>query len=252
MPGSVQSVERAAAVVRLLARRSTPLAIGEIAGSLGLAKATAHGIVRTLVQVDFVEQDGSSGKYRIGAALLHLGAGYVDVNQLRSLAMNWADALAARSGETVHIATPAEGGVLVVHHVFRPDDTAQSLEIGTVLPAHATALGKVLLAHDDGLAVSVAGGEPVSYTRRTLAPAELERSLAAVRETGVSVDVEEFRPGQAGIACPVRSAGGLVVGAVGISGALERLCDGQSRPRQGLVRQVRDTATAITRALCGS
>src|SRR5699024_5509277 len=143
---SVQSVERAAAVLRLLARRSTPLGIGEIAASLGLAKATAHGIVRTLLRVDFIEQDSDSSKYRLGTALLHLGAGYVDVNELRSRAMNWADALAGRSGETVRIATPAEGGVLVVHHVFRPDDTAQSLEVGAVLPAHATALGKALLA----------------------------------------------------------------------------------------------------------
>src|SRR5699024_1356683 len=115
----------------------------------------------------------------LGTALLHLGAGYVDVNELRSRAMNWTDALAARSGETVRIATPAEGGVLVVHHVFRPDDTAQSLEIGAVLPAHATALGKALLAHDNGLVVSVRNAEPASFTRRTLASADLERALAA-------------------------------------------------------------------------
>lgn len=250
MPGSVQSVERAAAMLRLLARRSTALPIGEIAKSLGLPKATAHGIARTLVQVGFVEQDGESGGYRVGRSLLDLGAGYVDVNELRSRSMNWADALAARSGEAVHIATPAEGGVLVVHHVFRPDDTAQVLEIGTVLPAHATALGKVLLAHDDALAASVRDAGHTMFTRGTLSPAELKHALAAVRDEGIATEVGEFRPASAGIAAPVRTAGGLVVGAVGVSGAIQRLCDARSRPREAPVAQVRDTATAITRALC--
>lgn len=237
-------------MLRLLARRSAPLGVGEIATSLGLAKGTAHGILRTLHEVGFVEQENANGKYRLGATLLHLGASYLDVNELRSRAMNWADALAGRSGEAVHIATPAEGGVLVVHHVFRPDDTVQSLEIGTVLPAHATALGKVLLAHDKGLVLSLRQAEPTAFTRRTLTGTrELDRELAGIRESGWAAEVEEFAPGQAAIAAPVRSPGGLVVGAVGVSGPLEHICGARSGPRPGLVQQVRDTATAITRAL---
>ena len=94
--------------------------------SLGLAQGTTHGILRTLQRVGFVEQDKESGKYQLGATLLHLGTSYLDVNELRSRAINWADALAARSGEAVRIGTPLERQVLVVHHVFRPDDTLQA------------------------------------------------------------------------------------------------------------------------------
>ena len=107
MPGPVQSIERAAAILRLLARGSGRLGVGEIATSLGLAKGTTHGILRTLQRVGFVEQDQSSGKYQLGATLLHLGTSYLDVNELRSRAINWADALASRSGEAVRIGTPA-------------------------------------------------------------------------------------------------------------------------------------------------
>ena len=63
MPGPIQSIERAAAVLRLLARGSGPMAVGEIAAALDLAKPTAHGILRTLLGVGFVDQDPATGRY---------------------------------------------------------------------------------------------------------------------------------------------------------------------------------------------
>jgi DNA-binding IclR family transcriptional regulator len=141
MPGPVQSIERAAAILRLLARRSGRLGLSDVAGSLGLARGTAHGILRTLQLVGFVEQDKESGKYQLGAALLHLGTSYLDVNELRSRSINWADPLAARTGEAVRLGTLLDRQVLVVHHVFRPDDTLQVLDVGALLPAHASAMG---------------------------------------------------------------------------------------------------------------
>ena len=91
-----------------------------------------HGILRTLAHVGFVEQDEESGKYQLGAALLHMGSSYLDGNELRTRALNWSDSLAARSGESVRIGTLHEGKVLVVHHVFRPDDSRQALEVGAL------------------------------------------------------------------------------------------------------------------------
>jgi DNA-binding IclR family transcriptional regulator len=185
MPGPVQSIERAAAILRLLAGSSGRLGVGEIAQSLGLARGTAHGILRTLERVGFVEQDQATGKYQLGAALLHLGTSYLDVNELRSRAINWADALAARSGEAVRIGTLLDGQVLVVHHVFRPDDTLQAMDVGSLLPLHATALGKALLAHDANAAACVRDAELESYTRRTVNDhRQLARALTRVRAGG--------------------------------------------------------------------
>ncbi|MCE7010989.1 IclR family transcriptional regulator [Kibdelosporangium philippinense] len=253
MPGPIQSIERAAAILRLLARGSGRLGIGEIAESLELAKGTAHGILRTLQGVGFVEQDKDSGKYQLGAALLHLGTSYLDVNELRSRAINWADALAARSGEAVRIGAPYEGRVLVVHHVFRPDDSLQTLDVGALLPLHATALGKVLLAYDTSLVASLRGSELESYTRRTLAsPTAVKRALASVREAGWASELGEMTPGEAGIAAPIRGHGGIVVGALGISGAAERLCDPDGNPKATLLTYVRDAARAVSRDLGAS
>ncbi len=146
MPGRIQSIERAAAILRLLSGRSRRLGVAELAGELSLPKGTVHGILRTLQAVGFVEQDSDSGKYQLGAALLHMGSSYLDGNELRTRALNWADALATQSGESVRIGTLHENQVLIVHHVFRPDDSRQALEVGSLVPAHASALGKALLA----------------------------------------------------------------------------------------------------------
>ncbi|MDQ0376038.1 IclR family transcriptional regulator [Amycolatopsis thermophila] len=253
MPGPIQSIERAAAMLRLLARGSGRLGVAEIAESLELAKGTAHGILRTLAGVGFVEQDRDTGKYQLGAALLHLGTSYLDVNELRSRAINWADALAARSGETVRIGAPLDGRVLVVHHVFRPDDTPQTLDVGALLPPHATALGKVLLAYDAALAASWRSGEPESYTRRTLVtPAAIKHALAEVRRAGWAGERGELVPGEAGIAAPIRGHGGIVVGAIGVSGAEDRICEPGGSPKPRLLAYVRDAARAVSRDLVAS
>ena len=96
---SIQSIERAAAILRLLSGPSRRMGVVEIAGELGLAKATAHGILRTLAQVGFVEQDPESSKYQLGAALSHIGSSYLDGNELRTRALNWSDSLASRTNE---------------------------------------------------------------------------------------------------------------------------------------------------------
>ena len=110
------------------------MGVVELAGALELPKGTVHGILRTLRDVGFVEQDPDSGKYQLGAALLHMGSSYLDGNELRTRALNWSDALASRTGESVRIGTLHEGRVLVVHHVFRPDDSRQALEVGACCP----------------------------------------------------------------------------------------------------------------------
>jgi DNA-binding IclR family transcriptional regulator len=249
MPGSVQSIERAAAILRLLGGAPGPLGVSEIAEALGLAKATAHGLLRTLHRVGFVGQDGTGGKYRLGSALLDLGGGPLDLNELRSHAINWADPLAARTGESVRIGALQGGVVIVVHHVFRPDDTQQKLDVGSSLPAHATALGKALLAYAPNASVVLAKGLP-PYSHRTITDAPtLRTDLEQVRARGWAVEVEEMTVGQAGIAVPIRGHGGLVVGAIGVSGAVDRICDGGLRPRSALVNRVREAARAVSRDL---
>jgi DNA-binding IclR family transcriptional regulator len=248
VPGHIQSIERAAAILRLLSGRRR-LGVGELAGELGLPKGTVHGILRTLVLVGFVEQDADSGKYQLGAALLHMGSSYLDGNELRARALNWSDSLAARSMESVRIGTLHDRQVLVVHHVFRPDNSRQALDVGALLPAHSTALGKVLLAHHRYVALELMADELPAFTAATITePARLREELEAVRERGWAADMEELLEGQTSIAAPIQDRRGLTVGAIGIIGPVQRLAP-DGRPQPELVDHVRQAARAVSRDL---
>jgi DNA-binding IclR family transcriptional regulator len=249
VPGTIQSIERAAAILRLLSGRSRRLGVGELAGELGLPKGTVHGILRTLQLVGFVEQDAESGKYQLGAALLHMGSSYLDGNELRTRALNWADSLAARSNESVRIGTLHEGQALVVHHVFRPDNSRQALEVGALLPGYATALGKVLLAHNPYATEAVIDAGLSPFTPATVVePHALRDELNEVRVRGWAADVEELVEGEVSLAAPIQDRRGATVGAIGISGPIERLANSEG-PRSELISYVRESARAVSRDL---
>ena len=249
MPGSIQSIERAAAILRLLSGRSRRLGVGELAGELGLPKGTVHGILRTLQLVGFVEQDAESGKYQLGAALLHMGSSYLDGNELRTRALNWSDSLAARANESVRIGTLHESRILIVHHVFRPDDSRQALEVGALVPAHATAMGKMLLASSDYALEEVASAGLPRFTDATITdPDALRAELEEVRRHGWAAEREELVAGEVSIAAPISDRRGATVGAIGISGPVERLFEAGGA-RSELVSYVREAARAISRDL---
>jgi DNA-binding IclR family transcriptional regulator len=248
VPGTIQSIERAAAVLRVLGSAPGPLKLAEISAVLQLPKGTTHGILRTLVEVGFVEQDRETGWYRLGGGLAELGSGQVDRNELRARSMNWADPLASRTHEAVRVGVLVGDEVCVVHYVFRPDYTVQHADVDALLPAHATALGKVLLSHSPRSLPSA--GRLTSYTARTITdPARLTIELNRTRARGFGVETGEHLPDHASIAAPIFGPGGLLAGAVSIHGDLDRLCDATGTARPGLVSQVRDCARAITREI---
>src|ERR1700736_6908280 len=94
---TIQSIDRAAAILRLLASGPRRLGVSELADRLGLARPTVHGLLQTLLTNGFVEQDRHSDKYQLGAGLLQLGYSYLDLNELRSRSILYADRLAARA-----------------------------------------------------------------------------------------------------------------------------------------------------------
>src|ERR1700729_1537722 len=249
MPGHIQSIERAAAILRLLSGRSLRLGVAELAGEVVLPKGAVFGILKTLRDVGFVEQDRDSGKYQLGPARLHMGSSYLDGNELRARALNWPDALATRSGESVRIGTLHENQVLIVHHVFRPDDTRQALEVGSLLPAHATALGKALLANHDYIAAELAGRSLASFTPATVTDIyRFRQELEEITKRGWASDVGELFHGFASIAAPIEDRRRVTVGAMGIAGPIERLCNDR-RPRPEYVDYVMESARAVSREL---
>src|SRR5438132_1141326 len=142
----IQSVQRAAQILAVLGSGTPRLGVTEIADRVGLAKPTVHGLLRTLEAHDLVAQDPDTGKYSLGPGVLQLGNAYLDGSELRARALRWAESLAQRAGEAVWVATLSGSRVIVLHHVFRPDNTVQILEVGAAIPWHACALGHAIVA----------------------------------------------------------------------------------------------------------
>ncbi|MFJ8309325.1 MULTISPECIES: IclR family transcriptional regulator [unclassified Streptomyces] len=249
MARNIQSLERAAAMLRLLAGGERRLGLSEVASAMGLAKGTAHGILRTLQAEGFVEQDPASGRYQLGAELLRLGNSYLDVHELRARALVWTDDLARSSGESVYVGVLHQQGVLIMHHVFRPDDSRQVLEVGAMQPLHSTALGKVLSAYDPVAHTEAVENAHEAFTPRTVTLAEdFEELLDLTRARGWASDIEETWDGVASVAAPIHDRRRMPVGAVGVTGAVERVCQG-GEVRPELVAAVRDCARAVSRDL---
>jgi len=247
----IQSIERAAAVLRLLTGHSRPRGLAELAAELQLPKGTVYGIVRTLEAVGFVEHDSESRRYQLGPALLHIGSSYLNGSELRRHALGWAYTLATQTGESVRIGTLHENLALIVHHVPAADEVLPMPEVGSLMPLHATALGKALLAHHPRLVAEIGGGPLTSRTATTITdPGRLRAQLGRIAERGWAADFGEFRSGVASIAAPIEAHDGAVVGAIAISGPTANICQGDA-PRAALVGYVMESARRISRQLGG-
>lgn len=235
----VQSVDRAVAVLELLASRGE-CGITEIAGELGVHKSTASRLVSVLEGRGLVEQLGQRGKYVIGFGMVRLAGSAIARMDLASVGQSVCQTLADRLGETVNIAI-LDGDVAINITQARGAAAISAQNwIGQRTPLHATSSGKVLLAHlDEQRRAEILAAPLFAYTRNTITdPAELATALAAVPVNGYAATFEELELGLHAVAVPVSGPGGTTVASISLSGPAFRV------PR----RKVPEIARALTTA----
>ncbi|GFM19521.1 MULTISPECIES: IclR family transcriptional regulator [Mycobacteriaceae] len=236
----IQAVDRALRILAVLGggRR---MSLGEISAAIDLAPSTVHGLVRTLLAHGMVQQEADSGRYRLGPATLRLGNVYLDTLELRSRVAIWAEGLARRTGCAVRTAVLLRDEVVVVAHEPRPDGTRQMPEVGIVIPAHASALGKALLAFSP----EALTGPLRSMTGDTITdPATLAEQLVEVRATGIASEVEEAILGECALAATVFDTTEQPAGAISLVVPAGRW----PLPTEA-VDALRDTARTVSREL---
>ena len=243
----IQSVQRAARILKELGSGTPRLGVTELSERLGLAKATTYGLLRALEAEGLVERDPDTGKYRLGATLLQLGNAFLDTHELRARSLLWADSLATQTGEAVRVGVIGGSNVLIVHHVFRPDDSAQLLEVGAAIPWNGSALGKAIVAYlEPARRTALLAGELPRLTGSTITePTALAAALADVVADGFAVEDQEGIVGEAEIAAAIFEQHGAVVGAIGIAGPVERLL--QDGPDEHLAAAVKQVARGLSR-----
>src|SRR5215475_3947408 len=230
----VAAVQRAIAILDELAAARTELGTNEIARRTGIN-------VSTLAGGGLVDHVRSTGRYRIGVGIARL-AGAVELD-IRSLARPHLEELAGHLGETTTLSVPGEHEAFTLDFAQSPLSVRSVAEVGRTSVAHATAVGKVFLAH---------GGTPPrgplkAYTKRTIVdPAVLEAELATARDRGWAQAVGEREKDLNAVAVPVLARDGKLAAILGVQGPAVRF---SPRAMRAAVAALREAAARISAAL---
>jgi len=195
--GGVQSIERAFAIAEEIARNREGIGLAELSKRVRLHNSTTFHLVKTMVQLGYVSQLADSRKYRIGRRMFTLAAGAMDEIELVSVATPVLEKLTRETGEYSHFAIRSGEQIVVVAKTAGTGIFQMVDRTGAVRPAHAAALGKVLLAalSPSQLERYLETCEFRKFTAKTIVERDaLLREIEEVRRKGVAFDDGEFDP----------------------------------------------------------
>jgi len=217
----IQSVNRALSLICLFTHGSTRIGITEFSRALGLPKPTVHGLVRTLKNQGFLQQDPQSRKYRLGLKIYELGsvlAGSLDINQRGA---GLAYQLAKQTGLVSRIAIWNLDSALLTVNIEPRSHLLFAHQIGPRIPAYCSALGKAMLAYLGPRElqgyIDRVNLKPLTANTITQKKALL-KEIEETRRRRYSMDREENLLGLACIGVPVFGSDGDLEGAMSLSG----------------------------------
>lgn len=218
-----------------------------MAHHLGVSASTAHRLARTLLDVGFVAQDHRTERYLLGPALIPLGRA-AEARSGFGLLRPDLEELATATGESVNLGVPQGTSVLVVLRVASPQPLRFEQEPGSLVPMHASAMGKALLAFTSPT-MRPRTRRLAPFTPSTITdPETLDAELAAVRTRGWAFNDEERNPGVRAVAVPILDERGDAVAAVAVQGPTLRITDDRL---DELAATVVASASSMARHLVG-
>lgn len=224
-PNELRSVGKALTLIGELVERES-IGVAQASRILAVAPSTAHRLLTTLVAHGFAMRSPElDGRYRLGPALVR-GLRHEAVSSLRvrEVAHPVLERIAARCGETAHLAVLDGLDAVGIDHVESPRAVVARHPNGTRMPPHATAVGQALLAFRPDVAEALIAEGLTHHTGETIEdPRALRRVLREVRRRGYAVNVRGWQAETAGVAAPVLDAAGRAVASVGISGPVSRV-----------------------------
>jgi IclR family pca regulon transcriptional regulator len=219
----IQSLERGLGMIRAFGPHAPEQTVSELAAKTGLTRATARRFLITLIELGYVESDGRV--FRLTPRVLELGYSFLSGLGFPDVALPHLERLVAEVDESSE-ASVLDGEDIV--YVVRVPSTAVvtvAINVGARMPAHATSMGKVLLAAlpDSQLDAYLARAKLRRYLPRTVTdPVELRTQLERVRAEGYAIVDQELEEGLVAVAAPVHGRGGSTIGAVNLSSHVVR------------------------------
>ena len=244
----IQSVQRAAAILRCFTQTDSDLGVVALSEQLSLHKSTVSRLLSTLQQEGFVEQNPETGKYRLGLGLITLAGIVLERIDLRQVANLYLTTLAEASQETVTIVVLDGSECMNIGGAASPRPIQFIGRIGRRTPAHCTAAGKVLLSYLSPQERQVILSKKLArFTKHTVIDLHsLDEALEQIRRQGYAIAHEEYEPDLSAIAAPVCDHTGHVCATVVISGPTYRVGPGKI---DAFVGPLLDTANKISAQL---
>jgi DNA-binding IclR family transcriptional regulator len=268
--GSVKSADRALVLLELFAAHlDDGLSLTDVSERTGWPKSSSLALLRTLHRRHFLETSASDGRYRLGPRVAVLGSQYLNNLSLSRDGGEVVREVARECDETTHLAVLRGTEVLYVAKEEGGGQMRMVSSVGRMIPAHATGVGKVLLAAlppEDLDRLYPPGVMLAAMTAKTVTDrAEFGRNLQAIRARGFALDEGESTIGIMCIAAPVLDVHAQVIAAISVSVPAPRftedripqlhriLMDGARRLslRMGCPVSVFDDAPGLTRGASG-
>ena len=201
MPRLIQSIERSAAILEIIAQEGGSAHLWQIAAISGIGKTTIHNILRTLDHLGYVQRRPGDMRYHLGGRILNLSRIVGDDDGLRTRMRPTLEAIAHASGATVYLGVPSGDEAVYLDIVGPHDPVVCASRLRRREALEGSAVGLVFLAFMPGL------GRRLRTTRAHALDAAVLNEIETVRIKGYALDLEAYRPGEHGVAVPWRENG---------------------------------------------
>ena len=252
-PDKVPTTLRALIVLEKVAEAGVPVTPTEVNQSLKLTKATIHRIFASLEEEGFIQRDIDGRSYAPSTRLRNLAFGVVSSVRLRTARRAVLNALAEKLGETCNIALPDRDGMIYLDRVETKWPLRIQLPIGTKVPFHATASGKLYMStlatsHRERLAQSLTQEAPLTDNTHRDA-ASLLTDLKRTRVRGYAEDNEEFMLGMVAVAVPILDQNKRLLSTLSVHAPSQRMTINHARD---VVPLLKDAAEELRQLLLSS
>ena len=244
----VQALDRGFAVIRAFSTDTPALTIAEVAQRTGLTRAAARRYLLTLRTMGYVHQDRDA--FTLTARLLDVGFAYLSSLSLPAVAQPFMENLVDQLHESCSVSVLDSPDIIYVARMPAKRIMSINLVVGSRLPAHATSMGKILLAHlpVDELDAFFTTSPLRALTKRTICDeVALRKVLQRVREQGWAMADSEAEEGVRSVAAPITGRGGDVSAAINVSAHASRVS--MTELRQVVLPVLFNTAARISRVL---
>ena len=242
---AIQVLERAFALLDVLASHQDPVSLKQISETTGLHPSTAHRILNDLTIGRFVDRP-EAGSYRLGMRLLELGNLVKARLDVRDAALGPMRELHKLTHQPVNLSVRQGDEIVYIERTYSERSGMQVVRaVGGRAPLHLTSVGKLFLASDDPQRVRAYATRSglAGHTRNSITELSgLEREMAAVRQRGVARDDEELELGVRCMAAGIYDDQGKLVAGLSISAPADRL-------EESWLPRLKETAAQISAAL---